>query len=473
RNLEYAMWFFLIYSTTQYPGMLASFNGALVGFQQFNMSNKVSIIQSVLLQNLTQITFILIGRWIGVHVPSIGELMGATYGYIVGTYLDDFIALLIAGRYFSKILKPLGIKLRDTIRPTFSRTIVKECLLFGGKLVGAYLVNAGVNFLILWMTIMWLPNYAMIIGLYGIADGIARIITVSFTVTPAISESFNNKKEELTKFIIESQWKHWFLLSLFLTVEVGIFVPPVLSVIGGNYASAAWMVPVLLISRFFVFPINFGSDIAQGCDKPEYRTYALFFEQTARVLSYFFLISPFGLLHIIGEQHAILMYLLADLPAYLTKLVAQWSFVQFKTIKTRFTSIYQVFVAPIITVSILIPLNLLLVFGFKQIHASTAPDLTIPLIYAGTSLILILFGFPILTFFIYGMIGGWDDFQLRIFRNAMIISGPSRPYVKILLMVTKWAHEHSKLGNKFPIQHERAKLEALELTKIKMKEYKF
>ncbi|MFX0102698.1 MAG: hypothetical protein ACFFCS_24235 [Candidatus Hodarchaeota archaeon] len=464
RNIQYAMWFFLIYSTTQYPGMLASYNGALGGFQRFDQSNKVAMIQSVLLQSATQIIFILLGRWIGMQFPVVGELMGATYGYIIGTYLDDFLAMALAAHYFSKILKPLGFTLRDTIRPDFEFKIVKQCLIFGGKLVGAHIINTGVNFAVLLMVIEWLPNYATITGLYGIADGIARIITISFTITPAISESFNNKKENLTKFIVESQWKHWFLLSFFLTVQIAIFIPPVLAAIGGNYAAAAWMIPILLISRFFVFPINFGSDICQGCDKPEYRTYALAFEQTARFFSYFLLISPFGLLSIIGEQYAIVAYLFADLPAYLTKLTAQWYYVQKKTIKTRFSSPWQTFIVPVFTVLTLLPLSLLLVNIFNILHAEFRPDLTVPIIYAAVGLLMLLFTFPILIFFLYGLYGGWDDYQLLQFKNAMLISGPSKGFVKILYKTTKWAHEHSKLANKFPIPHEKAEKEAMELT---------
>jgi len=471
KNLQYAMWFFLIYSTTQYPGMLGSFNGALNGFQQFDKTNKVSIIQGVLIQSLTQIAFILLGRWIGVQIPALGELMGATFGFIIGTYLDDFIAMAIAGYFFSKVLKPLGIPLREAFKPNFSPKIAKECLLFGGKLVGAYIINAAVNFIILWMVISWLPNYTIIIGLYSIADGIARIITISFTTTPAISESFNNGKKELTKFIIESQWRNWFLLSLALSVEIGIFIPPVLKVIGGNYGDAAWMIPILMISRFFVFPINFGSDIVQACDKPEYRTYALIFEQSARVISYFLLISPFGLLSVVGEEYATLAYLFADLPAYLTKLVTQWFFVQKKTIKTRISSPIQTFVIPALSTLTIIPPTILLVYIFNTIYAMFFPNLLVPILIAAGFLLLIMFAFPIIIFFVLGLLGGWDDYQLKEFRNAMQISGPSKSFVKILYKVTHWSHTHSKLGNKFPIKHEKADKEALELTIIKLKKY--
>nr|MDO8119199.1 hypothetical protein [Candidatus Sigynarchaeota archaeon] len=244
RQLEYAIWFFIIYSTTQYPGWLASFNGALIGFQQFDKANRVNVLQSVLIQSATQIGFILLGRWVGIQVPAIGELIGATTGYIIGTYLDDFVAMILSAYYFSKIMAPFGIRLRDAFTPVFDKKIARECLTFGGKLLLAHVINSAINFAILWMVISWLPNYAIITGLYAIADGIARIITVSFTITPAISEAFNNGKQELTRYIVESQWKNWFLLASFLTVEVAMFIPPVLAAIGGNYAAAAPMIPI-------------------------------------------------------------------------------------------------------------------------------------------------------------------------------------------------------------------------------------
>ncbi|MHA1369417.1 MAG: hypothetical protein ACTSWN_09175 [Promethearchaeota archaeon] len=472
KNIEYAIWFFLVYSTTQYPGMLGAYNGALNGFQRFDLTNKVSIIQSVFIQSATQIIFIIIGRWIGIQNVMLGEVMGATWGYILGSYLDDFIAMVISGRFFARVLKPLNVKLGETIIPDFDFKIAKECLIFGGKLVGAYIINAAVNFTVLLMTIAWLPNYSFIIGLYGIASSIAGIISISFPITPAVSESFNNNKKELTKFFIECQWKHWFLLSSFLTVEIAILIPPVLNEVGGNYAAASWMIPILLISKFFVFPINFGSDIVQGCNKPEYRTYALVFEQSARFLSYFIMISPWGILAIIGEQYAVFTYLLADLPAYLTKLTAQWYYVQRKTIKTRISSPYQTFIAPLVCISALIPFNLLMLKIFNDVVKSSRGNLILPLTVAAIFILVVLFAFPILTLFIYGLIGGWDDYQLRIFRNTMIISGPSKFYMRILYNVTKWAHDHSKLANKFPIPYQDAEREALELTIMKMKKFK-
>ncbi len=471
RQLEYAIWFFIIYSTTQYPGWLASFNGSLIGFQQFDKANRVSVLQSVLIQSATQIGFIMLGRWIGMQVPAIGELMGATMGYIAGTYVDDFVAMVLSAYYFSKVIAPFGIKLRDAFVPSFNKKIARECLTFGGKLLFAHVFDTAINFAILWMVISWLPNYAIITGLYAIADGIARVITVSFTITPAISESFNNGKKNLTNYIIESQWKNWFLLATFLTVEVAMFIPPVLNAAGGNYAAAASMIPILLVSRFFVFPINFGSDIVQGCDKPEYRTLALLFEQTMRFFSYLFFISPFGFLSVVGDSYAFFAYLIADLPAYLTKLVVQWLLVQKKTIKTRITSPYQTFIAPVLTVSCIIPLNILLTNTFNALYVQYFPDLLIPLVVAASFLLLILFAFPILVYLVYGAIGGWDDHSLRQFRNAMLISGPSRPFVNILFKVTSWAHGKSPLANRFPILHEDAEREAMELTLHKMVEF--
>ncbi|MBN2153658.1 MAG: hypothetical protein JW839_19535 [Candidatus Lokiarchaeota archaeon] len=257
---------------------------------------------------------------------------------------------------------------------------------------------------------------------------------------------------------------------MFLSTEVAIFVPPVLRAVGGEYAAAAWMIPVLMVSRFFVFPINFGSDICQGADKPEYRTYALIFEQTARFFSYIFMISPFGILSVIGESYAIYTYLLADLPAYLTKLIVQWWFVQKRTIKTRFSSPYQVFIAPAISVACLVPINLAFVQVFNALYMQFAPDVLVPLAVAACLLLVILFALPILLFFVYGLVGGWDEYQLRQFRNAMFISGPSKPFVKLLYNVTRWAHHKSKLGNRFPIDHEAGEREAMELTMRKARE---
>ncbi|MHA1734113.1 MAG: hypothetical protein ACTSU5_19395 [Promethearchaeota archaeon] len=56
-TLNFAIWFFLLYSTTQYPGMLGTYNYTLRGFQRYDRANIVDIVQGVVFENITQVAF--------------------------------------------------------------------------------------------------------------------------------------------------------------------------------------------------------------------------------------------------------------------------------------------------------------------------------------------------------------------------------------------------------------------------------
>ena len=72
----FLVWPFLIYSLTQWPGMLGVYKHALGAFQRHDKQIIVELFQNVLFQSLTQIIFILLGRHFGSQSPGVGEIMG-------------------------------------------------------------------------------------------------------------------------------------------------------------------------------------------------------------------------------------------------------------------------------------------------------------------------------------------------------------------------------------------------------------
>lgn len=466
-------WPFLIYSLTQYPGMLGVYKHALAAFQQHGKQIIVELFQNVLFQSLTQIGFILLFRWWGTLNPYVGESMGAAIGYIVGSYIDDFLGMVLGAWYFSRVIKPLNLSISDTLRPGFSVEIAKEVIIYGLKVLPAYAVNAGVTFIVLRMTMEWMPNYTHIVAIVSLANAVATVTSISFTITPAISESYNNGYEALTQYYIKQQWKHWALIAMFLFVAVYMVVPPVFRVLAGDYALAADILGVLMVTRLIVFPINFGSSISQGINKPEYQTYALFLEQGARAFSFFFFLNPWwGMVTVFGAEYALWFYVFADFPAYCVKLIAQWAFVK-RTIKWSVApSFYQTFIAPLLTA---IPL----VFGlwlplqiFNYVVKISGNDLLIPAITIGLILLGGLFLYPFLILFpVYGLVGGWDDASLEAFEKAARITGPSRIFVKLMAKFSRWGHEHSPVKNRFPIDYSKAEPQVEILTKKRINLY--
>ncbi len=79
-QLGYAVWIMLIHSTTQYPGFLGVFRNILNTLQQYHRTAILNFISSELVQRVTEIVFVLLGRHVGASNPAIGEIMGIAIG---------------------------------------------------------------------------------------------------------------------------------------------------------------------------------------------------------------------------------------------------------------------------------------------------------------------------------------------------------------------------------------------------------
>jgi O-antigen/teichoic acid export membrane protein len=447
-ELAYAMWFFMIYSLTQFPGMLGVYQNILKGYQRFDKANIVDIIQGVLFENFTQIIFILIGRWWGMANPAIGELMGATIGYIIGKYLDDFIAMGLSAFFVSKIFKKYDVKLRQVLIPAFGWQEAKESLLYGFKLLGSTLISTLTDFLTLIAMISWLPNYVSIIGYIEIAKTVAGFVGTKYNFTALVSESFNNGKKKLTEYVVTSYWKHWWYLAFFLTLEICIIVPPILTTFGGEWGRAAWIIPIYVFPRLLVMPASMGAEILQGCDKPWYRTVGIISEKITKMLTVYLFLSPWGLPSILGQGSLIVLYVLHDIPAYIVITIVEFWYVH-KTCVPVKVNMWQTFGAGTLCSIPIIPIDYLAVYIFNYVTSHT-DSIVYPLITAGLLLIILLFIFPMIIFFFYGLFGGWDEIGIREFRDAVPLSGPSQFIVKIFYRCTAFGHKHSMLKNRFP-----------------------
>jgi O-antigen/teichoic acid export membrane protein len=466
KDLQTLTWFFLLYSTIQFPGMLGVYSGALEGFQRFDKKNIVSFVQTIVLEMLTQIIFILLGRHYGRMNPQIGELMGATMGYIIGLYIDDFLAMLLAATFFSNILKPYGITMKETIIPSVSPKVAKQSLIFGVKTLGAGVFHQLTNLGIVAMTLIWLPNYATIIGLYTIADSLVRVTVQHLPTEAPISEAYNNGKKKLADYIMQGQWKYYGILTSFLAISVVQIMPIVIVSIAAGYGGASWMIPYLMISRLFVLPIQFSDRVQKGCNKPEYLSYSLMVEQTVRFITYVVLLSPGGLSQSIPNYNFAIAYLFCDLPAYFTKMLWAWFLIHRNLIKVKIP--WWQMLSPVIAVLPLVPINYGIVLLFTAYGTSS---LLVSIVFALFILIFLLFGAPILVVFpILGLIGGWDERQLEHLRDAAEISGPSKGIVKLLYKGANWGYKHSpfkKWSQKFRIPWEDADREAYELLELR------
>lgn len=468
-DMGYAVWFFLVYIMVQWPGTAGIFQVALNGFQQFDRANILYIVQNFAVQVLTAVGFIFLGRWYGLMNPAVGELMGATMGFIFGMYLDDLIGFGLGLHFFKNTLEPFGISLKETFFISFDKELVKEVLWYGGRVMPSGLSFYAVSFAITLMLTSWLYNYSTLIGLYFIAGTLVGALSMSFPMLAPLSESYNNGKKNLALYLIRMQFVWWGIISIgMFLLPIVLLFPLILVQIGGEFAEAAWMIFPLFFPAFILFPSNFSGTVCEACDLPQQSTFMNFIEQGTRLITYFFVLNPaIGLGALIGRENIIIFWLLAEAPGYITKGFYGWWTVKRKLFPDRKIGIpiKQTFLLPALAIIPIIPivLGMLALFNF----AFQISDL-IGLVVAAICLISMLYLIPAYVFMpTYGYLGSWDERSLDDFRKAAIISGPSRPIVMRLYKSTEYTYERSPWKGKFKVPHEAADQEALEIMALR------
>lgn len=473
-NFSYAVWFFLVYIMIQWPGTASMFQIMLDGFQQFDKSNVIVVIQNVAIQTSTQVVFILVGRHVGELYPHVGPLMGAVMGFIFGSYIDDIIAMLVGALLFRKVLEPFGLKLTDVLMVSFDKKIAKDVLLFGGKVLPSGLSYVTVNAIITFMVAAWLWNYSTLLGIYTIASGLISALGVSFSTAAPIAESYNNGKRELALYIIRAQFQWWGILSLGVLMAPLLFlIPDIVVLFAPQYAGVNWMIFPLFFGAFILFPSNFSGTICQACDKPQYSTFMNFIEQGTRVVAYFIALSPWTFRAWFGDDWATWAWLFAEAPGYTTKGFYGWYIVRkkvFPGMKIGFPA-YQTLVAPL---ACMIPFALLYSLVMKPAFQATwvaveGTDMEwFAYALAAIYLLLILFGFPIVFIMpLYGFTGAWDPQTLEDFRKAAAISGPSKFLVSLLQKMTAFGYRFSPFKGRFVIPSTEAMAQARAITEAR------
>nr|MDO8116926.1 hypothetical protein [Candidatus Sigynarchaeota archaeon] len=166
------------------------------------------------------------------------------------------------------------------------------------------------------------------------------------------------------------------------------------------------------------------------------------------------------------------VYSFCDFPGMIVKIVFGFSLVKAKILKPVGEKLvvpyYQMGGAMAIVFGLMLFFNGGLVVLFNTVISFGS---FYKYIMAGLYLLLVLFVIPFLMFFLYSLAGGWDDYGLSIFKDAVELSGPSKFLVRKLYLVCVWGHDHSPLKNKFPIHHEAAAQEITELDELKRKTY--
>jgi O-antigen/teichoic acid export membrane protein len=453
-ELAYAAWFFLLYSTIQWPGMLGVFQGTLQAYQRFDRANVVTFIQAIVLENSTRVVCILIGRYFGANDPQIGEIMGATIGSIVGAYMDDFLAAILAVRWSLPIIRKIdpSYSFKTFFIPQFDWQLAKETLSYGFKVMLQGIIFPGANLVAVFVLINYLNNYPTIWGIYLIAEMIGAVVgAFGFEFTSSFSEAYMNGKRRLAADYIS---RIYIWGTLFGSMMVGLLfagAPLIGVIVGPSFAAAVPLIQVFIIFEIMEVIIKAHDKVFRGGNKPEYNIIVLLVEQSARIGFLYLFLVPIPL-------SGMAIVLSRGLGWVVKWFISYWM-IQWKMLKFR-VNIWQTIIAPL--GAALVEIGYISVLNWF-LHPLLEP-LVSPVIGAVIIIALGLLTGPLLIWLpTYSYLGGWDPSSLEILEKAYLISGPSKKIVAILLGVARKVSRKSPFYGKFPLDITGVKEEIADL----------
>ncbi len=449
-NMYHLAWVFLFFSIIQYPGMLNIIQSSLQSYQHFGKYMVVAFVKETVFQVIIEIACVMLGRWWGGSNPAVGEMMGITFGFVIGLYVNEIAAFLFAAKLFDNVLRGIGFRVMDCLRPNFTRGIAKECLIFGIKTLPASLYGTVLGLLSFFITFSRLPAYAAWMGLILLAQTFTRQIDIggqfSTQTRYSITEAYLNGKERLAHYYLAMALKWRFFITLLFALFITLLIPPILGALldlfGANFLQATPLIPILAIPQLIVM-FEIPVSITQ-LNRPLVDQTIGMVKSTVSFLWYVFLI--YGL----QTPLTIELYILKDIPINIIFLLIPWIYVHKKFFHIHLRDFaVQAFLLPLLPTAFF--------FGFCYLYASILFPLGAliigPIPFAIITLVL---GFLVLPWAIFsplmGFFGCWDDNSMQMFQESVNMTGPSKFFMKLMYRTTHFCYQHSPLRGRFPVK---------------------
>jgi predicted small integral membrane protein len=465
QELAYAIWIMLIYSTVQYPGFLGIFRGILGALQQYHRTIVLNFIAGEFFQRITEIGFVILGRWYGQQNPVIGEILGIAIGATIGFYIDDFIATAVSAYFFQKYMKGYGIRVKDCFRHDFDKELVKTCLYWGirsGLPNFMWTLNSFIS-LALWIT--YVPQYTTFLALSNVAGAIGTAMGISIDLGGAISESFFNGKKVLAKYYVSQAFRYTGILQCLMLsgilLVLGVIEPIFMFLQLEQYVlGIAFIIPKMI--REIQQPYNnIAENTTTSTGHVNFQMAIDIFEAVFAIFSNYLFIAWLKIPQTFGFRAIIWLIPCAELPAILAKVILSFIYVNKKILKVQIP-IYQTIIGPLITT--------LIIFYIGEIYIKlifnplSQSNMWIAIILS----IFFLIGVVIFVYFpLTGLIGVWDPSSIEQLRRAVKISGPGKIFTVPMFKALEFAVSKSKLHGKFGVDDSEAIKEARELMVIK------
>ncbi|MBD3187589.1 hypothetical protein GF325_12215, partial [Candidatus Bathyarchaeota archaeon] len=427
-SLGYLAWFIIGQSLVQYPGCLMVMTSSMKAFQRGDKLAWLVWLQNTVFQVSVNVVCMIIGRWWGARNPRIGELMGITLFYILSQFLDDWINLFLGGYMFGQVLKSKGIAtgIWAMVKPDFDHAIIKEVMVYTGKqwigtqVLGLFDYMMGVYIIII------MPSMASWTGLLLIPEFLGHLVShqsaMTGLVAPALSESYNNGKKQLTKYFLNNTLKWYSIVTFYMFTSLVLLSPRIIHVVVDafpelqNYEAGLVMIPVVLLIDMTGPVRGFWTRIFNACDKP---LPPIILRIIFTVPGYLF---QFLFIYLCVTREILPIWLLLMVPGFINsaiQTVVGFTWIHLRVIKFDLKRLaWQGLIAPVL--ACLAFAGVLLAFMHTLwpllemalgLFMSTS---TAKLVIAAIVLLSMFFIFPG-TFFcpFLALFGGWDDYTLE------------------------------------------------------------
>ena len=300
---------------------------------------------------------------------------------------------------------------------------------------------------------LWLNNYLELKSLLAIALWVNILIRgpgfiLYSNLLPSISEAFSHQRKILSSHYIDQALK-WSLMFV-----CGVL--PYFIVLGEDVAAAIMPEQWMAASQYIALAVIFGSieflsalpdEAFKGAGKPQIFTMVNIFDHLLRVILMLLLIphyQVFGVLYafiIASSIRCIISWYV--LSRYILKLEISW---------------WQSVIVPVL-VSLLVFAVALLITVFYQVNS---PREALPLV-------LVFFIISPMFYFFTALLGGFDDHNLKEFRDSLQYNFVTRLMGWVAFLPAKYGARLSPLHGKFPMKNwDQAQEEAASLTREKV-----
>jgi O-antigen/teichoic acid export membrane protein len=442
-QVAFMSWNFLLKAFVQWPGIAYLFTHTLKSMQRTDKEQMVNLIVLILFDVVGIGIFSTLFLAMGKTDPRIGTVIGGAIGITVAEVIKVFGLLIIGGIVLNKTEKQFT--LLDCFRVDFDKELVKKTLIFGLKSMLSTVIFLIGNFAVTIIIMLNLPNYTYWGSFLGSATlllwPITFMIILYENMLPTTAEAYGGDCKKLTQMYVSYGFKYFGVFGILIFAIFAFFVnnfltailPPLFKPMGffiGFYAITKIFMNLVDYSRLFLISIG----------KVGHYIVFVTVEQVIRVVFLLALINK--------VDHPEYLLIWGELPGVILKVLLTWIYTNKKTIKIKI-NLMQSMIAPGIASIVLV----LIGFALNPVYL-----LVIELFNGNALLPTILYSFLVCSGlamtvypFLVAFLGGWDDRSLLDLEFAMEHSGPSKPFFKLFLKMTKLGVKKSPLHNRYPI----------------------